>query len=53
MAGKEWWVSDNWGLGAALQFHYGSMEDGPSGALGTSPRVHSNAFGLLFSSTFN
>jgi hypothetical protein len=50
VAGKEWWVSDNWGLGAALQFHYGSMEDGPPGP---SPRVHSNAFGLLISSTFN
>jgi hypothetical protein len=50
MIGKEFWVSDNWGLGAALQFHYGSMEDNvPSPA----PTIRSNAIALLFSSTFN
>jgi len=51
VVGKEWWVSDNWGLGAALQFHYGSMQDGPSAP--SAPRVHSNGIALLFSSTFN
>jgi hypothetical protein len=50
MVGKEFWVSDNWGLGAALQFHYGSMAANTSS---TAPTVHSNALALLFSSTFN
>jgi len=50
MIGKEFWVSDNWGLGAALQFHYASMEDNvPSPA----PTIHANAIHLLFSTTFN
>jgi hypothetical protein len=26
--GKEWWVSSNWGLGAALQLYGGAMKDG-------------------------
>jgi hypothetical protein len=26
--GKEWWVSTNWGLGAALQLYAGGMKDG-------------------------
>jgi hypothetical protein len=26
--GKEWWVSSNWGLGAALQLYAGGMKDG-------------------------
>ena len=50
MIGKEFWVSDNWGLGAALQFHFGSM---PDNAPTAPPTVHSNALNLLFSSTFN
>jgi hypothetical protein len=50
MLGKELWVSDNWGLGAALQFHYGSM---PDNVPNPAPTVHSNALTLLFSSTFN
>jgi opacity protein-like surface antigen len=51
MLGKEFWVSDNWGLGVALQFHYGSMPD--TTPVAPAPTVHSNALALLFSSTFN
>jgi len=50
LLGKEFWVSDNWGLGAALQFHWASMEDN---APAPAPRIHANALSLLFSSTFN
>jgi hypothetical protein len=50
MIGKEFWVSDNWGLGAAMQFHYASMEDNVPPPVQT---IHANAIALLFSSTFN
>jgi hypothetical protein len=50
MVGKEFWVSDNWGLGVALQFNYGNMQDNGDAS---APRIKSNAFSLLFSSTFN
>jgi len=50
LLGKEFWVSDNWGLGAALQFHWASMEDNAPTPVG---RVHANAISLLFSSTYN
>jgi hypothetical protein len=48
VVGKEWWVSTNWGLGAALQFHFASMQDDNSDVWMTS-----YGFALLFSSTFN
>lgn len=40
--GKEWWVSDNWGLGIAGQVFYGTHD--PSSTI---------AGGLLFSATYN
>jgi hypothetical protein len=50
LCAANWAVDYNRGLGAALQFHYGSMPDStPSPA----PTVHSKALTLLFSSTFN
>lgn len=52
MAGKEWWVSDNWGLGVAGQFFYGSYEDkAPIG--GSTPTWKATAFTVVFSATFN
>ena len=46
--GKEWWVSDNWGLGVSAAFTYGSAEDkhdaGDASAYGTN---------IMFSATFN
>jgi hypothetical protein len=48
-AGKEWWVSDNWGLGLNLQFAHSSNED-----QGTNPPTWStNFFGLALSATYN
>lgn len=46
--GKEWWVSDNWGLGVSAAFTYGSAEDkhdaGDASAYGIN---------VMFSATFN
>jgi outer membrane protein W len=42
VVGKEWWVSDNWGLGIAGQVFYGKHD--PSSTI---------AGGLLFSATYN
>lgn len=47
--GKEWWVSDNWGLGLNVQYAFASNEDN-----GTNPPTFSsNWFGLAFSATYN
>ena len=47
-AGKEWWVSDNWGLGLSVAFTYGAAEDkddlGDASAYGVN---------IMFSATFN
>lgn len=44
--GKEWWVSDNWGLGLSLNGRYGyaNVED---------TDVHQGACILMFSATYN
>ena len=46
--GKEWWVSDNWGLGVSAAFTYGAAED-------KDDMGDANAFGVnvMFSATFN
>lgn len=51
MLGKEWWVSDNWGLGVAGQFLYAVCPDKP--VAGVTPDVKTTAFGVLFSATYN
>jgi hypothetical protein len=47
-AGKEWWVSDSWGLGAAGSFGYHSVSD---------PDIDQNwkgpSFAVRFSATYN
>jgi hypothetical protein len=48
MAGKEWWVSDNWGLGLAVQVYGGQMDD-----KGGSPTWSVRAFNVAFSATYN
>jgi hypothetical protein len=53
LIGKEWWVSDNWGLGVAGQFVFASMKDKDSLGTGNPPTWTSTAFSLLFSATFN
>ncbi|PWJ60737.1 MULTISPECIES: outer membrane beta-barrel protein [unclassified Fibrobacter] len=46
-AGKEWWVSENWGLGAELSFVHSSTTGGDNGT-GSANAIH-----LMFSATFN
>jgi len=46
MLGKEWWISENWGLGVAGQFLYMRVPDGDY-TLGTL------GGGVLFSATYN
>jgi hypothetical protein len=50
MVGKEWWVSNNWGVGVALQLFGGSMKD--SEAQG-SPTWSAAAAAIAFSATYN
>ena len=47
--GKEWWVSDNWGIGLNVQYAHSSNKD-----QGTDPPTWgSNWFGVAFSATYN
>ncbi len=50
-AGKEWWVSKDWGLGAAFYFYTGSVNDTPFE--GQTPEIKNTGFGIAFSATFN
>lgn len=50
--GKEWWVSDNWGLGLSAQLLLGAMKDEPF----TNETVATwklATLGLMFSATYN
>lgn len=51
MIGKEWWVSDEWGIGIAGQFLYTNCPDKP--LAGATPDVESTSFGILLSATYN
>jgi hypothetical protein len=54
LAAKEWWVSDNWGLGVAGQLLWASMKDNDNGILtGVQGRWTTLSFSLLFSATYN
>jgi len=46
--GKEWWVSDNWGLGIALVGNYSRMKD-----KGVDNMLSNIYVGLAFSATYN
>jgi hypothetical protein len=48
MAGKEWWVSPNWGMGAALRLQLASMT-----ASSVDARMSAAAISLLYSATYN
>ncbi|NGM62056.1 hypothetical protein G5B30_09030 [Sphingobacterium sp. SGG-5] len=50
-AGKEWWVSRRWGLGAAITYGKTSVNSKPSNDL--QEILSSNRFGILFSATLN
>jgi hypothetical protein len=48
--GKEWWVSDHWGLGAAAQLSFGFNKDNANAG---APTWTTWAPSLAFSATFN
>jgi hypothetical protein len=50
--GKEWWISDNWGLGLAAQYLYTKCPDSPA-VNGVTPDVNATSYGLLLSATYN
>jgi len=49
MVGKEWWVSPDWGLGAAAELIGASMKDKNDADI----RWTTTSFALLFSATYN
>ncbi len=52
--GKEWWVSDNWGLGVCAQAIFASMKGKDSDPiLNQVPSWNVTALSLLFSATYN
>jgi hypothetical protein len=54
MVGKEWWVGEQWALGAALYGYYSTMKD--KGTIeGTNYEYDINNFsvGVMFSATYN
>jgi hypothetical protein len=50
MVGKEWWVSDNWGIGGALQLYGGRIKDNSDSSSAT---WNVGAIALVFSATYN
>jgi len=50
--GKEWWVSDHWGIGLAGQLTFGSNADQDNGT-GNTPTWKTITPGLAFSASFN
>ena len=50
--GKEWWVSDNWGLGVAGQLFHTVLSDEDL-ITGELYDLKTTSFGILFSATFN
>jgi hypothetical protein len=52
--GKEWWASDNWGLGVSGQFIFASMKGKDVDlVLNQVPTWHATSLSLLFSATYN
>jgi hypothetical protein len=49
-AGKEWWVSDRWGLGVAI---FGSFSRSKDKGDGLEYDIKNRAFGVLFSATLD
>lgn len=49
--GKEWWVSDHWGVGVAG--HVSSSWNQVSAAIGNPPSLSTWAFAVAFSATYN
>src|SRR5688572_6654588 len=52
-AGKEWWVTSNWGIGAALQFLAARMKDKETNISGSKPAWTTVSIAATLSATFN
>jgi hypothetical protein len=50
--GKEWWVSDNWGLGISLYYYQEKLEIDDS-ALSEKYNVIQRSWGIAFTATYN
>ena len=46
LVGKEWWVSDNWGIGGAMYLYYRTNDTG-------NTDLNSFSIGLMLSATYN
>ena len=54
MIGKEWWVGEQWALGAALYGYYCTMKDeGSIDGVNYSSDINSYSIGVMFSATYN
>ncbi len=52
--GKEWWASDNWGIGFCGQLIFASMKGKDADVvLNQVPTWHATSLSLLFSATYN
>ncbi len=52
-AGKEWWISDNWGLGVAVFAYASRMEARESAPFSGRYTVYNTVAGIVFSATYN
>ena len=52
MVGKEWWVSNNWGLGVAGQLNYTVAPDMQEGTKEEFD-LKTTSIGIHFTATFN
>ncbi|HSV96964.1 MAG TPA: hypothetical protein VLM75_08530 [Spirochaetota bacterium] len=52
-AGKEWWVSDNWGLGVAIFAYASRMQTRDSAPFSGRYTVYNTVAGIVFSATYN
>jgi hypothetical protein len=49
MVGKEWWVGEDWGIGATIYIYYSTMKD--KGEFDNN--INNFSVGVLFSATYN
>lgn len=54
MIGKEWWISNQWAMGVAINGYYSSMKDkGSIGGYNYEYDINNFSFGVMLSVTYN
>lgn len=54
MIGKEWWISDQWAMGASVYGYYSSMKDkGSENGINYEYDINNFSVGVMFSVTYN